>query len=204
MPYATLDQIAHLLKLTPRTVNLHAKEDGMPRLSRGQYDMVACVHWYIGYLQKLIKDARRGDETEQQARARLTRTTADIRELELGKARAELIEVAQAKLVWERLVIAFKTKILAIPSKLPQRLIACNDINQIKDLLDREIIEALSELSRTEIDVSDLRRPARAHPVDGKPDKSSSKTEGKRVGRQVQGPEPGVKRRAGSVEDGQS
>jgi phage terminase Nu1 subunit (DNA packaging protein) len=203
MPYATLDQIAHLLKLTPRTVNLHAKEDGLPRISRGQYDMVACVHWYVGYLQKRIKDARRGDETEQQARARLTRTTADIRELELGKARAELIEVAQAKAVWERLVVAFKTKMLAIPSKLPQRLVACSDINQIKDLLEREIVEALSELSRTDIEVSDIPKPARDHPVVGKTRKSTSKTQGKRVGRQVQSSKSRVKRRTGPVEDGQ-
>ena len=156
MPYATLEQIAHILKLTPRMVNLHVKDHGMPRVNRGEYDLVQCVHWYIDYKDQIIKEARRGDETEQQARARLVKATANLRELELAEARRQLISVGMVKFLWERIVVTFKTKILSIPSKLPQRLIVCKDINQIKDLLEREIYEALSELSESDIDLSKL------------------------------------------------
>ena len=203
MSYSTIDQIAHLLQLTPRMVNLHAKEHGMPRIDRGQYDIVACVHWYIEYLKKLIKDARRGDETEQQARARLTIATADLRELELARAKGELIEVDLVKILWERLVASFKTKMLSIPSKLPQWLIICKDINQIKGLLDQEIYEALSELSRADIDVSDIAKGQRARSVDSEADKPAPKAHRKRVGRQTQNAEQGVKRGTGTVENGQ-
>ena len=204
MSYSTIDQIAHLLKLTPRMVNLHAKDHGMPRIDRGQYDIVACVHWYIDYLKQQIKEARRGDETEQQARTRLTVATADLRELELARAKGDLIEVDLVKILWERLVASFKTKILGIPSKLPQRLIICKDINQIKGLLEQEIFEALSELSRSDIDVSDIAQGQGARPVDSKAHKPTAKAHRKRVGRQAQNAEQGVKRGTGTVEDGQS
>jgi phage terminase Nu1 subunit (DNA packaging protein) len=203
MSHTNLDQIAHLLKMSPRMVNLHVKEHGMPRIDRGQYDIVAVVHWYIDYLKGLIKDAQRGDETEQQARARLVRTTADIREYELGKFKGELIEVAQAKSFWERLIVSFKTKMLSIPTKAPQRLIICKDIIQIKDLLDREINEALGELSRADIEVSDIAEPDRSRPVGTKADKSTAKAHSKRVGRQVPDTQSGVECGTGSVEDGQ-
>ena len=203
MSHSTLEQIAHLLNLSERMVNLHVKQHGMPRIDRGQYDIVACVHWYIEYLQKLIKDARRGDETEQQARARLTRATADLRELELAKAKGELIEVDQAKSLWERLIVSFKTRMLGIPTKAPQRLIICKDINQIKDLLEREIYEALGELSRADIDVSDIAEPEGSRPVGGKAHKSTSKAHRKRVGGQTPDTQQGVERGTGTVENGQ-
>jgi phage terminase Nu1 subunit (DNA packaging protein) len=203
MAYATLGQIAHILKLTPRMVNLHVKEHGMPRVGRGEYDLVQCVHWFIDYKDQLIKEARRGDETEQQARARLVKATADLRELELAAARRELISVGTVKFLWERIVVSFKTKILSIPSKLPQRLIVCKDINQIKDLLEREIYEALSELSKSDIDISKLGGFEETRPVDSASRKSSTKAHSQRVGRSAQDTQQGVKRRAGTVENGQ-
>ncbi len=203
MSYATLEQIAHLLNLTPRMVNLHAKDHGLPRIDRGQYEIVACVHWYIDHLKKLIKDARRGDETEQQARARLTIATADLRELELARAKGELIDVDLVKILWERIVASFKTKMLSIPSKLPQRLIICRDINQIKGLLDQEIYEALSELSRADIDISNIAKGKRARAVGSEADLSTAKAHSKPVGRQAQNAKQGVKRGPGTVENGQ-
>jgi phage terminase Nu1 subunit (DNA packaging protein) len=204
MSYTSLDQIAHLLKMSPRMVNLHVKQHGMPRMDRGQYDIVAVVHWYIDYLKGLIKEAQRGDETEQQARARLVRTTADIREYELGKLKGELIEVAEAKSLWERLVVSFKTKMLSIPTKAPQRFVICKDINEIKDLLEREIYEALDELSRTGVEIPDNSQGGGTPPLGAKADKPTTKAHRKPVGGPASGAKPGIERGAGTVEDGQS
>lgn len=204
MAYATLEQIAHLLKLTPRMVNLHVKERGMPRVGRGEYDLVKCVHWYLDFKDRQIEAVRKGDETEQQARGRLTIASADLRELELSSARGEVIEVESIRLLWERIVVAFKTKMLSLPTKLPQRLIVCKEVNQIKELLDQEITEALNELSNTHIDVSELRRLAKSRHIDDEIGEAPSKTHGEPVGRQKQDIEPRVKRRTRPVEDRQS
>jgi len=201
MPGATLDQIAHLLKITPRMVNIHVKQNGMPRLSRGEYDLVKCVHWYLDYKDRLLVEARKGNETEQQARARLIRASADLRELELARERGQLVPVETIKYLWERVVVAFKTRMLAIPSKLPQRLIVTRDVNEVKGILDSEIFEALNELSAANVDVSEYRRYEKARSVDDAADEPPAKADRKRLGRQKPGAEPGIKRRAGTVAD---
>jgi phage terminase Nu1 subunit (DNA packaging protein) len=199
MPYATLDQIAHLLKLTPRMVNLHVKNNGMPRISRGQYDMVKCVHWYLDFKDRQIEEARKGDETERQARARLTKASADLKELELARERGRLLEIEVVKALWERIVVAFKTRILAIPTKLAPRLVACQDLSQAKDMLDQEVREALSELSTKKMDNRVLRNLVESRQLDNGSGNSSAKADSKRVGRQKQDSKPGVKRRARKV-----
>ena len=186
MPYATREQIAHLLDLSTRMVNKHVKEDGMPKASRGEYDMFACVRWYIGYLRGLAKDATQGDETERQSKARLNRAKADIAELELSRARGEVVRYEIVKFAWGRVVMAFRSKMLALPTKLPQRLIGLREINQAKKLLDDEIYEALSELGRAEVDISELQRTEKARSVDDGADDPTSKAHRKRVGRQKQ------------------
>ena len=203
MPYATLEQIAHLLKLTPRMVNLHVREHGMPRVGRGEYDLVQCVHWYIEFKDRLIKEARRGDESEQQARARLVKATADLRELELAHAREKLIDVSTVSLMWERLVVAFKTRMLAIPTKLPQQLIACKDIGQIKDALEREICEALSELSTAQIDVGEPGEAQETRRQNAQAHNAPAKAHREPVGGQEQSLEPGIELGTGALENGQ-
>lgn len=192
MPYASLDHIAHLLKLTPRMVNKHVKDNGMPRISRGEYDMVLSVHWYIDFLHAQIQAARRGDETEQQARSRLIKASANLKELELAREQGRLITQDTVKILWERIVIAFKNRMLIIPTKLPQRLVACTQITEVKQLLEQEIHEALNELSSTDIDTAP--RPGATRPVDDETGKSSAKADGKRVGRQKPDTQPRVKR----------
>ena len=203
MPYATLEQIAHLLKLTPRMVNLHVREHGMPRVGRGEYDLVQCVHWYIDFKDRLIKEARRGDESEQQARARLVKATADLRELELAHAREKLVDVSTVALMWERLVVAFKTRMLAIPTKLPHRLVACKEMGEVKELLEAEISEALSELSTREIDVGKPGEAQEAGPTDAQARNAAAKAHRERVGGPEQDLEPRIELGTGSLENGQ-
>jgi phage terminase Nu1 subunit (DNA packaging protein) len=199
MPYASLEQIAHLLKLTPRMVNIHVKESGMPRVVRGQYDLVKCVHWYLDLKDRQIEAARRGDETERQARARLTRASADLRELELARERERLLEIDAVKRLWERIVVAFKTRILAIPTKLAPRLVACQDVGQAKNILEEEMREALGELSTRRMGVSELRKLVEPRRLDNGSGESTTKADSKPVGRRKQDSEPGVKRRARKV-----
>ena len=52
MAFATLEQIATVLNMTPQMVNRHVKLHGMPRVGRGEYDLVKSVHWYINYLKR--------------------------------------------------------------------------------------------------------------------------------------------------------
>lgn len=204
MPYASLEQVASVLNMTPQMVNRHVKQHGLPRISRGEYDLIKCVHWYIEYKDQQIREARRGTETEAQARQRLVIATADLREVDLAKACGELIEINIAQELWQRIVVSFKNKMLLIPTKLAPVIILCKEPNEAQQLLESEIHEALYELSSNTIDTSQVRRFERSGRNRSKACSSSSKTHGKRVGGSLKDPKRRKLCGTGKVEDSKS
>ena len=178
MAYATLQQVAEVLNMTAQMVNRHVKQHGMPRISRGEYEMVKCVHWYIAYKDQQIKDARRGTETEGQARQRLVVATADMREVELAQACGDLIEIEVAQTLWQRMIVSFRNKLLLIPTKLASQVITCKDPSEAQTLMESDIQEALNELSHGKIETSDIRKPERFGRVRSKTRRTASKAKG--------------------------
>ena len=75
----------------------------------------------------------------------------------------------------------------------------CQDVSQAKDMLEREVHEALGELSTTKMDSSELRKLVEARRLDDEPSKPTAKTDSKRIGRRKQDSKPGVKRRTRKV-----
>jgi phage terminase Nu1 subunit (DNA packaging protein) len=98
----SVDRVAHALNLTPQRVQQLVKE-GLPRGARGEYELGACMAWYIRYLQAAIERRSSGGAPAtslaaartSQARARTERMHAQN-----VQARGEviLLEVLQAKL----------------------------------------------------------------------------------------------------------
>ena len=54
-----VNDVARFCRITPRRVQQLVKE-GMPQVSRGKYNQVAAVQWYIGYLQDQNKQKGSG------------------------------------------------------------------------------------------------------------------------------------------------
>ncbi len=204
MSYASLEQVAQVLNMTPQMVNRHVKQHGLPRISRGEYDLVKCVHWYIAYKDQQIKEARRGTETEAQARQRLIIATANLREVDLAKACGDLIEIEVAQSLWQRLAVSFRNKILLIPTKLASQIITCKVPTEAQSLMELEINEALHELSNGIIEATSIRRPTRVDKVRPKTDRSSTKVNSKRVVRQGKDSQRGKLRGTGEVENNKS
>jgi hypothetical protein len=48
-----VSKIAELFGISERAVQRLVIYDGMPRVSRGEYDLLACSKWYLNYLHKL-------------------------------------------------------------------------------------------------------------------------------------------------------
>jgi phage terminase Nu1 subunit (DNA packaging protein) len=146
MAYANLDQVAHLLMLTPRQVNNLVKE-GMPKVARGEYDVVAVVHWYIRKMKAQVDAARRGDETEVQARARLVKATADLREMDLAKQREEVIGLLDVRANLEEVLVATRAKIIGLPRRAAPQLVGRDSPAEIQKFLEELVYEALDELA---------------------------------------------------------
>lgn len=75
---------------------------------------------------------------------------AELVELELEKEKGSIVPVKDIQRQWANLVLACKTKLLSIPTKLAPIMATENDINVCKNILDKSINEALSELSKGE------------------------------------------------------
>lgn len=189
MAFATVEQIAQVLNMTPSMVNRHVKVGGMPRVGRGEYDLVACVHWYIDHLKAQAARARSGNESEADARRRLISANADIREAERARMHGELVPLESAVEVIERAVHAFKTRMLALPTKAAGRVLGRTSLGEIKGILEDDVYQALSELENAKIEVDGirdtgeylgarLRAPAETHrqPVGGQGEETKSRS----------------------------
>ncbi len=111
-------QLAFLFGITDRWVQRMADEHGMPREEHGMYDPIRCTQWYTNFLRAQMKSANFDQK------ARLTKATADMRELELARRRGELVEARVVERVVADFVLASKARLLGLPDKLAARLAA--------------------------------------------------------------------------------
>jgi hypothetical protein len=98
MPTVNVTRVASALNLSEQRIQQLVKE-GMPRESRGKYDPVKCMCWYIRYLQLAIE--RRAVPAldgafvgERQERHQVLRVAADLKEMELPKERGLVIAIS--------------------------------------------------------------------------------------------------------------
>lgn len=80
---------------------------------------------------------------------RLLKAQAEKAELELEVLKDKYIEVSEVEFEWSNLVLIFRARMLAIPSKLVRSLAAAgSDFAKIEQILEDEIYDALTELSK--------------------------------------------------------
>lgn len=82
-----------------------------------------------------------------EARTRKMNADAEIAELELAKIRNTLCLTDDVVKAWEAVLHACKAKFLSMPTKAAPLLANETDVAVIKDVLEDQIREALSELS---------------------------------------------------------
>jgi phage terminase Nu1 subunit (DNA packaging protein) len=152
MPTVDVTKVATALNLEKRRVQQLVAE-GMPRETRGQYDPVKCMLWYIRYLQKALD--KRGVSTldggfvgEREERIRLLRADADLREIELAKERGLLVAITDVEMEITDLVLTTKARILAIPPRLAPELVGETSRVMLQAKLEKACKEALAYLAR--------------------------------------------------------
>jgi len=190
----------------------------MPRSGRGRYSLEDCARWYIGYLSERLasKEAAAPQSTgsgllgEQE---RLTKVKADREELELAKARGEVIPI---EVYHERMasrIMSARVRFLALAARIAPTL-ESEDRSAIKSRLRTEIYDVLTALSaeapENESDRAGSFAPAgddgRGRPVSGgrRPASKSdvgtaARRQRERMGKKKSRPSKGNKRASGSV-----
>lgn len=152
----TLKQCAAGLHLGDRRVQQLARE-GLPKASRGRYNVEACRSWYIRYLQKklaekALPDPDGGLTATTEVRHRLLSMEAEIRQLDLAEKRGVLISIEKVGKDLAGLVLEIKTRLLAVPPRLAGEVIGEKEIVVIQDKIERALHEALIQLSQFNVE----------------------------------------------------
>lgn len=146
--------MADVLCISSRRVQQLDADGIIAKVSRGKYSLVETTQKYIRYLQ----DQAYGSKLDSESEEAHTGTKAD-EEIGLKRARrlqleaknkvifGELHEASVIKEVLNSMIMTFKGKLLNMPSKLAPLLVSTRDANEVKDILDEELRQALQELS---------------------------------------------------------
>lgn len=104
------------------------------------------TQWLEAQAAERVSGAGSPAGTLDEARVRKTNADAALAELQLQRERGEVVNIADvARTVGEEYA-AVRAKLLAIPTKLAPRVAIEADENACRELLAREITEALNEL----------------------------------------------------------
>lgn len=63
--YATLQQVAALLKEPPERIPALVRKEGLPSAGRGKFDLTRVIHWHVDFTRRQLQElqARRDDRT---------------------------------------------------------------------------------------------------------------------------------------------
>jgi phage terminase Nu1 subunit (DNA packaging protein) len=139
--------MAEILGLTPRYLRDLEEQGIIPRLEDGKYSVPDTVQSFVEFKTKTPEDA-----SLIQERTRLVKVQADRKELELARARGELLNTAKAMELWGAVCQNIRSKILAIPVKTAPLLFALKSIPEIKERLEKACHEILAEISNPNLE----------------------------------------------------
>lgn len=177
--------LAEICNVTQTRLYQLSVEGAIPKEKRSKHRLVECVKGYIRFLQVRQKRGRAIASNDiEESRARKAAADAEIAELDLAKARSEIITLKDHDAVLSNVYEIIKTSLLAIPTRSTPNIAQANGIREIKDVLELEIHDILSDLSRTLADSSISMVEAEGTTrTDGQEAASTPKTNHKRVGR---------------------
>lgn len=150
-PTYSVATIAKLLMISERRVQQLSQEGVIPKAERGRYELAPAVQGYIRFLQErsLRSDAQPIDYHAE--KARLTRAQADTAEIELARARAEVVNVAQVERNLANLFAEVRTNLRNIPARVASTVTGQPDERAVKRLLLGEIDLALDALAASDV-----------------------------------------------------
>ena len=137
--------IASLLDISERRVGQLVNEGIIPKTERGRYELFPVVQGYVKFLRerKLGKAVVSLDE----ARQRKLAAEAEMAEIELAKARADVVRVEDVARQWETILGDVRTRFLSLPTKLAPLVAVEGEKTTVKEKIEDGINTALGQLA---------------------------------------------------------
>lgn len=138
--------VARFLDVSERRVRQLRDEKVIAEVRPGLYDLIDTNHRYINYLRKRNPESEETIDYNTE-RAKLVRAKRKNEEYELQLKENTLHAAADIEAVMTDMLVNFKSRLMAIPSKLAPVLCKKTDKAALFALLKDHIDEALMELS---------------------------------------------------------
>jgi phage terminase Nu1 subunit (DNA packaging protein) len=144
--------IADLFGITERRVEQLAQKKIIPKAGKGVFDLGPTVQAYIRYLHGLISGGISADTTELnqrllQAQAEEKEAKANMAKLELSVMQGRLHESEHVKKIMTDMIVACRSRFLAIPSRASTALVSMTEPADIAEYLQGLVYEALNALA---------------------------------------------------------
>ena len=140
------DVLANCVGITPRRVQLLAKQGAVVKLRRGVYDLEKSVQSYITYKLESLEEGQEQKSLDEiradHERWKMRKTQLAVQLLEGKLHRAEDVER-----VWSQSAAAVRSRLLGIPVKAAPQVAGMEDAGEIQQVLQREVAEALNEIA---------------------------------------------------------
>lgn len=141
--------MGNLFSLTQRRIRQLAEEGIIEKASRGKYVLYPSIQKYIAYVKTAYesKDEPDRDIDYEDERALHERIKREIAEINLAKIKGEVHESKDVEAVMNNMLANFRARMIGVPAKVAPMLIARDNIAVIQSYIEKEILEALEELS---------------------------------------------------------
>jgi phage terminase Nu1 subunit (DNA packaging protein) len=137
-------QMADIFQLTPRRIQQLAEEGVFVKAGRGRYAAAESIRRYIKNMTERDGGKTEVDYFEERAyheKAKRLKT-----EMEVAVMKGELHRSSDVEMVMNDMVAAFRSKMLALPTKLAPQLVG-KPVAAVLTIITTEVHDALTELS---------------------------------------------------------
>jgi hypothetical protein len=153
---ATIAPLGVELNLSERRI-YQLLHEGLPRISPGRYDVVACCRWYVRFLQRKILERAQPREGDGTAAAGVTKNKllaiqSELASIELAEKREGLISVEKVRKDIQAIIREIRRRFGALPPKLAAEILAESDLAVAQVKIDRSLKSALEALSEFDPD----------------------------------------------------
>ena len=150
MSLVKVDVLAKLFSLTPRRVQQLAKEGVIPRTGRGEYELGPAVQGYVRFLQERAAGApsAEGGGDLLAERTKGMRLSNELTEIELGKAKGELVGLAEAVRAYAGVMVEIRASLLeTTPARIAAAVVGLDGEGPIRRAVKEELRSVLERVA---------------------------------------------------------
>jgi hypothetical protein len=144
----SVEYLASFFNRDIRTVQLWAKNDGMPKEEHGVYDLTACAKWKIAELLEEVEIIKAsGDKKTHAVKLETQMIMNQEKKLKYLKTLGTLVNYDDVRIAWVGETKVFRKALNAMVPKLESALEGVTDKSRRRQIIQDKVKEVLNQIS---------------------------------------------------------